>query len=325
MPVAYDAVLLLGFGGPTEPGRSVEFIRRVAGPRGTEDRILEVAKHYDELGGISPYNRRTEELRAALQARLSELGIRLPVEAGMRFWEPFIPRVVARLAAEGRRRVLGLILAPYQSAASWDSYQQAVAEAAHGLGAPGFEIDYLPPYHLSDGFLQAAAENIRTAGLAQLGATRYAEAVLVFTAHSIPEPSARGTPYASQYGATAAALAERLEKPTYCLSYQSAAGGRTQWLGPDVSDAIRQASAAGAREVIVTPTGLLCDHVEVLYDLDRVARSAAAECGLGFVRPRTVESHPKFVDELARRLAERIDSPVRPEPGLAEPGVEGQR
>lgn len=305
MPAAFDAVLLLGFGGPTEPGRSVEFVRRVVGPRGTEDRILEVAQHYDDLGGISPYNQRTEEQREALQIRLSELGVPLPVEVGMRFWEPFIPEVVARLAAAGHRRVLGLILAPYQSVASWDAYQQAVAEALHCLSGPGFELDYLPPYHLSNGFLEAAADNISAQGLVQLGEARYAEAVLVFTAHSIPEPSARGTPYASQYGATAAALAERLQKPTYCLSYQSAAGGRVAWLGPDVSDAIRQASAAGARDVIVAPIGFLCDHVEVLYDLDQVARRTAADCGVGFVRPRTVEAHPRFIGELARQIAER--------------------
>ncbi|MBI3893231.1 MAG: ferrochelatase [Candidatus Wallbacteria bacterium] len=304
----YDSVLMIGFGGPTEPGHSEEFVRRIVGNRpGMDQRILEVARHYEEFGGISPYNERTFAKARGLEERLRARGADVRVLVGMRFWEPYARDVLRSMAAQDLRSAIGIVLSVHQCSASWDKYIDTVSEGMAELGERAFRVDYLEPFHLSDGFVEAVADNIRSHCLRELGPDRFRSAALVFTAHSVPVSVASEAPYVQQFADTAAAVAERLERPGFALAYQSAAGGRVPWLGPDVSAAIRSAAERGAKDVIVSPIGFLCDHVEVLYDLDIVARETARQAGLGYVRPRTVETHPAFLDQLARLVLAKLE------------------
>jgi ferrochelatase len=307
---AIDGVLLIGFGGPTPgccqrydpcPGREAAcFVHAVVGGRpGAQTRIDEVAAHYDVFGGYSPFNALTlqqaEDVSAALQAK----GHTVPVRVGMRFWPPYVDTVLADLAALGCRHLLGVILSPFQCAASWEHYQQSVADGLAALGERGPRMTYLPPWHTQAGFVEAIADGISQAAMS-LGGRRGSEAALVYTAHAIPDPMADRAPYTRQFRETADAVTKCLGRQEHRIAYQSQVTGTpVPWLQPDINDVIQRVHEDGFRDMIVAPIGFLCDHMEVLYDLDVQAKETAQACGLGYVRSGTVGNHPAFVAMLS--------------------------
>ena len=316
---ACDSVLLVGFGGPTRenacrceppcPSAAYCFVRGIlqsVSPQPPDPaRIAGVARHYEALGGYSPYNDHTFALAESLEKKLQEKGRTLPVYAGMQNWSPWLKDTLREMGVKGHRRCVGVILAPHKSAASWDSYIETVEKGRQELGKAAPAVDYLSPWWNEKGLIEAISDLAKKT-LAQMNAARQRKARLIFTAHSLPESIAARGPYVQQYGETAALVAQALGMECYELSYQSAPERvRMPWLGPDVRDAIRRAREEGAADVVVAPIGFLCDHVEVLYDLDVAAKEAAAECGLGFHRVPTVGNHPAFAGMLAERIATR--------------------
>jgi ferrochelatase len=168
------------------------------------------------------------------------------------------------------------------------------------------EVTYLEPWYTHPGFCTAIAQVVRQAHQ-QLALAATSRVATIYTAHSIPEPMAAQAPYVQQFAATAAASAALCAGQEYRLAYQSQATGTPfAWLQPDINDAIQQAAAEGYQAVVVTPIGFLCDHVEVLYDLDVQARQTAQECGVQFARAATVGTHPTFLDMLSTLLVQRL-------------------
>jgi ferrochelatase len=204
---------------------------------------------------------------------------------------------------DGVRRALGVILAAQQSDASWGRYQRDVAEARAALGDAAPAVDFAPGWHAHPLFIEAVAARA-AAALAALPAARRAVVRLVFTAHSIPVALAAVSPYEGQLQVGAALVAERLGVHEHQLAYQSRSGNpREPWLEPDIGEVIRAEARRGTRELLVVPLGFVCDHVEVLYDLDIEARQIAAEVGIGFTRAETVNDHPAFIRMLAALVA----------------------
>jgi len=287
-----DAVLLLAFGGPTRPEEIRPFLANVTrGRRIPADRLDAVAHHYEEIGGRSPLNDLTFDQARALRRALPSL----PVYVGMRNWSPYLADTVAEMTMHGVRRAVALVLSPHANEASRERYVETVDEARAQQGPRAPEIVWAPSWHVHPRFVAALAECVSAAraGLAT-------DAPVVFTAHSIPTASAATSPYERELGETAAAVAATLALPRWQLAYQSRSGNPDDaWLEPDVNDALRALAADGAREVVVAPIGFVCDHVEVLYDLDIEARRTAAALGLRFARASTVNSHPAFIDALA--------------------------
>jgi ferrochelatase len=291
-----DAVLLLAFGGPTRPEDIRPFLANVTRGRNIPaDRLEVVAHHYERIGGRSPLNaltfRQAEALRRALPA--------LPVYVGMRNWTPYVGDAMAEMTMAGVRRAVGVVLSPHANEASRERYVETVdaARAAAGPRAP--EVVYPPTWHVHPRFVEALVDGLRAA-VEQMPADRRDRARIVFTAHSIPTASAATSPYERELVETARAVAAGAGVTHWQLAYQSRSGNpRDPWLEPDVNDALRAAAAQGVRDVVVAPIGFVCDHVEVLYDLDVEARATAATLGLGFVRASTVNDHPAFVAMLA--------------------------
>ena len=314
---AIDGVLLIGFGGPTPgccqrydpcPGREAAcFVRAVVGERpGAQARIDEVASHYDVFGGFSPFNNLTLQQAEGVSATLRAQGHGVPVWAGMRFWPPYVDNVIADMVDMGCRHLMGVILSPFQCAASWEHYQQSVADGITALGKRGPRMTYLSPWHTQTGFVEAIADRIGEAA-ALLGPTRGNEAALVYTAHAIPKPMADRAPYARQFHETADAVSERLGRRKHRIAYQSQVTGTPiPWLQPDINDVIEQVCEDGFRDVIVAPIGFLCDHMEVLYDLDVQAKQTAETGGLGYVRSGTVSNHPAFVAMLGDLIGAQL-------------------
>jgi ferrochelatase len=295
-----DGVLLIAFGGPTAPEEIRPFLQLVtAGRRVPPERLEVVAHHYERMpGGRSPLNELTLAQARALAGALTAEGRPLPVAVGMRNWHPFLHETLAELGGKGLRRLLGIILSPFRSEASWERYQNDVAEArARTSGAP--EVIFAPPWFDHPGFIAAAADRVLRA-LDAIAPAERATTPLVFTAHSVPCPMAEASPYVADFTTAARLTAERIGLPSWSLAYQSRSGSpRDPWLEPDIVEAIKALAARQAGRLIVVPIGFVCDHVEVLYDLDVEARDAARALGIDFHRAGAVNDHPAFVSMLA--------------------------
>jgi ferrochelatase len=301
-----DAVLLVAFGGPTAPGEIRPFLELVTrGRRIPAERLEEVAHHYEQMpGGRSPLNDRTFAQARALAAALERGGTALPVFVGMRNWHPFLHETLADMARRGSRRALGIILSALRAEASWERYMADVAGArARTPAAP--EVVFASAWSGRPGFVAAVADRARVA-LAAVPAERRAATPLVFTAHSIPVAMAQGAPYVAELAAAAAAVAKALGHERWSVAYQSRSGAPGDpWLEPDIGDVLR-ALAPAERDVVVVPIGFVCDHVEVLYDLDVQARVVARERGLRLHRAAAVNDHPAFIGMLADLVRETV-------------------
>ena len=295
-----DAVLLIAFGGPTAPHEIAPFLENVTrGRRIPRGRIEEVARHYARMpGGRSPLNELTQAQARALAELLARAGTPFPVHVGMRQWHPYLDETLADLAARGARRCLGIIMSPLRSEASWERYQADVAEArARTAGAP--EVVFAPPWSAHHGFIDAVADRARHA-LDEVPEGDRRWTPLVFTAHSIPTPMADAAPYVEDFTAASRAVAHRLEHARWSLAYQSRSGRpEDAWLVPDVNDVLASFAVDGERHAVVVPLGFVCDHVEILYDLDVEAAGRARERGLTLHRARAVNDHPTFIAALA--------------------------
>jgi len=297
---AADSVLLIAFGGPERPEDVRPFLRRVAAGRPIPaERLEEVAHHYEAIGGRSPLNELTRRQAERLAAALAGAGDARPVHVGMRNWPPLLVDALGEMRARGHRRALGIILSTFQCEASWDRYQADVAAARAELGPGAPEVCYAPPWSDHPCFLAAAADRAAEA-LGRVPAERRSAAPLLFTAHSVPAAMAAASPYAGQLEAAARAVAGRLGHGRWSVAYQSRSGSpRDPWLEPDIVDVVRALAREGARDVVVSPIGFVCDHVEVLYDLDVEARRAAQAADVAFHRAAALNDHPSFVAMLA--------------------------
>lgn len=297
---AVDAVLLVAFGGPERPEDIRPFLQIVTeGRRIPPERLEQVAQHYETIGGRSPLNALTRRQADALRGALAAEGRPRPVWVGMRNWHPFLHETLAEMKDRGVRRALGIILSSLQTEASWDRYVQDVAAAREKVGPDAPEVVYAPTWGAHPLFIEAMADRARAA-LDAIPSPRQPDARLVFTAHSVPVAMAAGSPYAEHLARAAGLIAARLGRTGWSLAYQSRSGSpRDPWLEPDVGDVIRRLAAEGARDVVVIPVGFVCDHVEVLYDLDVEARAVAASCGVGFHRAAAANDHSAFVAMLA--------------------------
>jgi ferrochelatase len=312
-----DGILLVAFGGPTPgcceerdpcPGEAYCFVHGILGKsEAREKRVIEVAEHYKHLGGFSPFNALTFEQAKNLEAALSKRGHKVPVLAGMRHWKPYVKDSLAELGKRGCKSLLAVIMAPHQSTVSWDWYVKVVGEAEEELGASSPRIaGYLDPWWTHEGFIAANVERIRAA-TKDWSKDRFARAALIFTAHAIPLAVQRTAPYEKQFKESAAAIARALEKPEFLTAYQSQPGDSAiPWSRPSAVEVIGEQAAKGVKDVVLSPIGFLCDHVEVLYDLDVEAKEHAAKVGVVYTRAETVGSHPRFIDMLADLIAARI-------------------
>lgn len=282
-------VVLLGFGGPTRPEEIRPFLDRVLqGRRIPPERYETVVEHYMHIGGKSPFNELTQHQADALARELRQRGVDASVRTAYVNAAPFVSDVVKQLETQGVKDPVVVILAAHQGPASWDKYLGLI---------PG--AHYVPPYYEHPLFVQANAERVRDA-LQRLGKTAFEGVELIFTAHSIPQAMADASPYVEQLHRSAQLIAARAGADSWRIAYQSRSGSPMEkWLEPDIRDVLRALPPEGITEAIVAPIGFLCDHVEVLYDLDVDAANAAREMGVRMERAAALNDHPLFVRMMA--------------------------
>jgi ferrochelatase len=312
MSLPYQAVLLIAFGGPTSRDDIRPFLARVLkGIPIPPQRVEEVAHHYEAVGGKSPLNEITERQAQALERRLREQGVALPVYVGMRNASPFFADTLRQMAENGVKKVLGFILSSHKTEASWERYQKNIADARAEIGGNALEVDYCAGWHDHPLFIQSWAERIETS-FAELPADTRRATPLIFTAHSLPTPMAARSSYVADVQATARLIAAALGHDRCSLAYQSRSGKPSDsWLEPDVNDAIRQIAQEKVTDVVVAPIGFVCDHVEVLYDLDIEARQNAAARGVRLLRAGCPNDHPTFIKMMADVITAAIGDPAQ--------------
>lgn len=305
MPPAYDAFLLVSFGGPEKHEDVIPFLENVLRGRNVpRERMLEVAEHYYHFDGVSPINVQCRELIDALKTEFQSAGLNLPIYWGNRNWHPFLADTVTQMRADGIRHALALATSAYGSYSGCRQYREDIDRARAVVpGAPA--IDKIPPFAAHPGFLSAAASRLRAA-LDQLPG-----AEVVYTAHSVPVSMAQSSPYVQQLRSAAARVHELAGAPgTPVLVYQSRSGPPTQpWLEPDIGEYIRRTDS---RRLIVNPIGFLSDHMEVLFDLDHEAAAIAREHGIEFLRSGTVGTHPDFIRAIREMVQSAMQSGVTP-------------
>jgi ferrochelatase len=293
--------LLVAFGGPERPADVRPFLDNVLRGRPVPPaRYEEVVHHYEVIGGRSPLNALTLRQAAELETLLRAEGPGLPVYVGMRNWTPYVADTLARMRDDGIRHALAIVLAAHRTEASWERYQETVAAARAALGDGAPVVAYAPSWHAHPRFVEAVADRTRAALEALAPPSGGAAPDLVFTAHSIPVAMAAVSPYVQELETSCRLVAAALGGRDFTLAYQSRSGNpREPWLEPDVNDLIRARAARGTRAMVVVPIGFVCDHVEVLYDLDVEARATADAAGIRLVRAAAVNDHPAFVRMLA--------------------------
>ena len=308
----YDAILLIGFGGPEKPEDVIPFLEDVTKGRGVPpERLKLVAKQYEKIGGVSPYNRLTREQALALEKLLKARGLDIPVVVGFAHYAPRIADTLTDLVKQGKTKIFAIVMAPHRSPASYDKYVNRVNEALESIRAQGLsvpEITYAPVWHTRPGFIRAIADNV-TEAFSHLTAVEKERhrAELIFTTHSIPRKMAHESPYSQQFEETAQAVMPLVEVPYYQTAYTSRSGKPEEaWLEPDLGNFIEQRTYETLSACVVAPIGFLVDHVEVLYDIDTLAQEKAKWKSLHLVRAKTVGTHPSFIAMLASLIEETL-------------------
>jgi ferrochelatase len=314
----FDAILIVGFGGPERREDVMPFLENVTRGRGVpRERLLAVAEHYYHFGGASPINSQVRELIGALEPELTRQRINLPTYWGNRNWHPMLADVLARMTADGVKRALAIVLAAYSSYSSCRQYLEDIgrAQASVGPGAP--RVDKIRVFFNHPDFIAANSERVASA-VASFAPDQACRLHVAFTSHSIPLSMAQTCDYERQIRETCRLVAESagIEPERWSAVYQSRSGRpEDPWLGPDILDHLKDLKHRGVESVVVHPIGFLSDHLEVLYDLDVEARDLCGMLGLQMVRSPAVGTHPRFVSMLCSLVAERLG------PDLIRPAV----
>ena len=298
----FDSVLIISFGGPQGLADIRPFLANVLrGRRVSPERVEEVAHHYELFGGVSPITDVTRRQARGLEQRLAAMGHPLPVFVGMRNWHPLLPDTLREMYSAGHRHAVGFIAAAQHSYSSCQQYRENVIAARDELRRDGQDVGvtYAGSWFDHPLWIAANAAHVREA-LMRLPEALRAEARLVFTAHSIPTTMAERSRYQEQLNTSATLVAAEAGIEDWALVYQSRSGRPGDpWLEPDVSDYLRQARKDGLRAAVICPIGFVCDHIEVLYDLDREAADVCREIGLEMTRAEAVNDDPRFLDMMA--------------------------
>ncbi len=291
---------MIAFGGPEKPSDITPFLKNVLhGKRVPPTRIREVARHYEKFGGHSPITELTQRQATGLALRLTKIGLPLPVYTGMRNWHPFLSDTLRKMSNKGIRRAIGFIAAPHRGYSSCTQYRENVMAARqqlHNHGLPDIKITYVDDWHDHKGFIIANAESIRDA-IKKLPSPTQKSAKIIFTAHSIPRKMPGAEMYSQQIQTTAELIANHLGRTDWAVTYQSRSGQPNDpWLEPDICEYLSIEKQRGLQAAVISPIGFVCDHVEVLYDLDHEASAVCRKIGLPMARAHTVNDHPKFLD-----------------------------
>ncbi|MDG2222087.1 MAG: ferrochelatase [Rubripirellula sp.] len=315
----YDSFLLVSFGGPEGPDEVMPFLENVLrGKRVPRERMLEVAEHYKQFGGVSPINGQNRELLTAIEQEFKNTGVDLPIYWGNRNWDPMLPDTLRQMRDDGCQRTLAFFTSMFSCYSGCRQYREdiAKAQAEVGEGAPIVEKVRMGFNH--PGFIGSVSEAVREAMQSlpstsgndqQTSATKQdSDTTVLFTAHSIPLSMSENCDYVKQLNESCRLVAEACGVKHWQLVYQSRSGPPQQpWLEPDICDTIaKMHDEEGLSSLVVCPIGFISDHMEVMFDLDEEAAQACGERGIAFARAATAGTATSFVGMIRELVEERM-------------------
>jgi protoporphyrin/coproporphyrin ferrochelatase len=294
-----DAVLLIAHGSPERVEDIPEFLQNISRGRPMPEAVVREVQHRYSLIGSSPL---TSITRQQAEGVSRELGI--PAYVGMRNWHPFIADTLQQMTADGVERAVAICLAPHNSRTSVGLYKQVL----FGNDVP-FDINFVEEWHDHSLLIEAFAEKLR-AGWTNASAEHGSRIPVLFTAHSVPQRTiAEGDPYEAQTRETAALVAAQVpEIGAWHFAFQSQGMSGGEWLGPTVENTITRLRDAGHNAVFVQPIGFVCDHVEILFDVDILFREFAAEQRMKLYRAESLNDSPLFVRAVAELARARLST-----------------
>ena len=325
MSEIYDALIVVSFGGPEGMDEVLPFLENVLRGRNIpRERMLQVAKHYELFGGVSPINEQNRQMITALKKELKTSGPDIPIYFGNRNWHPLLADTIRQMRDDGIQNALAFVTSAYSSYSSCRQYLENIAEARSVVGDGAPRVEKIRAFYNHPLFIQANVENVRAA-LQKIPAARRTGAYLIFTAHSIPISMAKNCDYEAQLMETSRLVAEGLGVTHWRLVFQSRSGSPAQpWLGPDICDYLRGMRAAGVIDVVVAPIGFVSDHMEIIYDLDTEVMALCRELGVNMIRAATAGTHPLFIEMIRALIMERLD-PEAPRRFLGTMGAHNDR
>ena len=302
----FDAILLIGYGGPEKPEDIIPFLKTVAKGRPIpEERLNEVAHHYKLIGGKSPLNEYTYKQGEKLERFLKDRGYLLPFYVAMRNWHPFTCDTINEMNSKGIEKVIAVIMAIHQCDTSWERYQREVEEACKEEGIK-MEFFYTPPLYDHPLFIENCADRIKEC-FDEIPDEEREESKLIFTAHSIPTSMSDSSPYVEQFEKSCELVAEKLGHKNWLKAYQSRSGAPSDpWLEPDVCDVISDLASEGVKNIVIQAIGFLCDHVEVLFDIGVEAKEEAEKNGINLFIAKTVNDDDKFIHAIEDEVVKTI-------------------
>jgi len=301
-------ILLMAYGGPDSLADVEPYLLDVRGGRPASPELVEaVRERYRLIGGRSPLLDLTRQQAAALEQVLNaepSAGLSGPVRprfrtyVGMRHWHPYLHETLAQMAADDIRQLVAIPMAPHYSRVSVGAYIGKVEEARARLGIP-LSVNYVESWNDEPLYLRALADKVQAA-LARFPAEVRARVPIIFTAHSLPQRIlAENDPYPQELLETVEGVVQQLGPVNWRFAYQSAGGTPEPWLGPDAGEVLRQLAAEGHRHVLIAPIGFVCDHVEILYDVDILYRRQAEALSLHLERTESLNASPLLIRALA--------------------------
>jgi protoporphyrin/coproporphyrin ferrochelatase len=315
------AILLLAHGTPETADQIPEYLRNVVSGRPMPQHVVEEIEHRCSIIGRSPLTDITREQGRLVEAEMAAAGDPVPVYIGMRNWRPYIPDVVKQMRTDGVEAAAVICLAPQNSRTSVGLYKRAVQAEAGSI-----RIDFTEGWADHPLLADAFAERLRAAE-AKLSAETGSPVPVLFTAHSVPErtiqppapsetagprlwPGEGADPYADDAKRTAELVAARVpEIPAWWFAFQSQGASGGPWIGPTVEETVDTIAAEGVKTLLLHPIGFLCDHVEILYDVDIAFREHAAGVGVRLERPESLNESPllaRAIADLATRGLARL-------------------
>lgn len=300
-------VLIMAYGGPNSLEEIPGYLADIRSGRVTTPAVLEeITNNYRQIGGKSPLLAFTKAQSEAIAGHLDPEQFK--VYLGMRHWAPWIEETIRDMLADGVTHAVSMVLAPHFSKLSIAKYQAKI-QAGLEMYRGRIEFAHINSYHDVPGLIQPLADRVWD-GLKRWPEAERGDVHVVFSAHSLPVRIIEmGDPYDKQLRETAALVAQEagLRPEQWSWSYQSAGRSPEPWLGPQLEDYIPELAQKGVKNIVSIPVGFVCDHVEILYDIDIQAQQAARENGVRLERPPALNTDPAFMKQLADLILEMAE------------------
>ncbi|MBC8283997.1 MAG: ferrochelatase [Nitrospinae bacterium] len=300
-------IFLMAHGAPESTDDIPEYLKQIRGGKeSTPETIQIIRDRYEQIGGKSPLREITAELAHRLEKFLNQEGPQFKVYVGMRNWSPYISDEVKRMKEDGVEKAIALCLAPQFSTWSTKLYFNAFKEALKNCGGENIDVHYVASWANHPLLIDAFTEKYQEA-LKKLEPEKPESIYTIFTAHSIPSESIElGDPYDEEFNKTVELLVDRV-KPKNCYqAYQSQGMIPVPWLGPTVESVLDKISRIGSKTVLIVPVGFVCDHVEILFDIDIEFKQYAEAKKLKLYRTESLNYSPTYIETLASIAWEAI-------------------